>query len=100
NRISATKTQRGDTAMHITADHLVDQRDQHPRPAGTDRMADGNGSAIDVHSVGIKAELTHHSERLDRESFIKLVEIHIFILPAGLVPDYSYLAHWGHHHQF
>src|SRR5438128_5657322 len=65
NRISATKTQRGDTAMHITADHLVDQRDQDPRPTGSDRMADGNGSAVNVHFVGIEAELAHHTERLD-----------------------------------
>src|SRR2546427_13106452 len=28
------------------------------------------------------------------------MEIHILIFPAGLLPDFSYCAHWGHHHPF
>src|SRR5438876_7582418 len=86
--------------MHITADHLVDQRDQDPRPTGSDRMADGNGSAVNVHFVGIEEELAHHTERVDRESFIKLVEIHMFIVPAGLLLDFTYCAHCCDHYPF
>ena len=81
------KTQRRDPAMHVAADHFVDERYQHARAAGADGMSDGDGSSINVYFVGIEIEFLHHSQCLHRERFVQFVEIDIFGLPSCFLPD-------------
>ena len=41
--------------------HLVQQGGEDPRARGADRVADGDGAAIDVDLVRIEAEFAHHA---------------------------------------
>ena len=85
--IPSAQAERGDAALHVAADHFVDQRDQHARAAGADGMADGHRAAVHIDFVRIQPEFAHHAERLHRERFVQFVEIDVFILPASLLPD-------------
>jgi hypothetical protein len=68
--VSSTQAESRDTAVHVTADHLVNQRDQDSGSARPDWMSDGNGAAIHIHFVRIEAELAHDAERLYRERLV------------------------------
>src|ERR1700678_3465430 len=61
-------------------------------------MADGDGAAVHVYFVGIEAELAHHAQRLHREGFVEFVEIDVFVLPAGLLPDFADCINGSHHY--
>ncbi len=63
--------------VYIAANHLVDQRHQHARPARPNRMPQRHRAAIDVHAVHIQAQFAANAQRLYGERFIQLVEIDI-----------------------
>src|SRR3546814_5328211 len=48
---AAADAQRNETLAGVAPLHLVEQRRQHPRARRADRVADGDGPAIDVDDV-------------------------------------------------
>ncbi len=54
------------------------------RAGGADRMADGDGTAVDVHDLRIPAHILVHCERLRREGLVGLNKIKLARLPARL----------------
>src|SRR5207248_4967444 len=89
-----------DPAVYIAANHFVDQRHQNACAAGSDRMPDGDCASVHVYFFGIEAELTHHPEGLNGEGFVQLVEINVFVLPAGLLPYFPDGTNRRHHDPF
>ena len=69
--------------FHVAALHLVEQRRQHARSRGADRMPDRDGAAVDVHDRRVPAHVLVDRERLGREGFVGLDELDVLDLPAG-----------------
>ena len=65
----------------------VEQRRQHARAAGADRVAERDGAAVDVHLRRIDAELAQDGHGLHRERFVQLEEIDVLQVPADLLRD-------------
>src|SRR5205823_5473132 len=82
----------GNSALHVAADHFIDECHQDAGAAGTDGMADRDCSAVHVDLVGIQSEFAHNTEGLNREGLVQLVEVDIFILPAGFLPNLANCA--------
>src|SRR6202035_5017784 len=57
NAHAAADAQRGEALLGIALLHLVKQRHQHAGARGADRMANGDGAAVDVDLAGIPAEI-------------------------------------------
>src|SRR5438105_9312381 len=51
--VTTAETQSGNPAMHVAADHFVNQSDQHSSATCADGMADGHGSTVHVDLVRI-----------------------------------------------
>src|SRR5579864_7090027 len=60
-------------------------------------MPDRDRASVHIDLLGIEAKLAHHSECLNRESLVQLVEINVFILPTGLLPEFPHGPNGGHH---
>ena len=54
---AAADAQRGQALLGVALLHLVQQRGQHARARGADRVADGDGAAVDVHLGGVPAHV-------------------------------------------
>src|SRR5579859_293030 len=98
--IASAQAEGGDAAMHVAADHFVDQGDEDAGPARADGMTNSHCAAVDVDLVGIQAELAHDTEGLNRESLIQFIEVDIFILPAGFLPNLANCPDRSHHDPF
>ena len=81
----AADAQRRQSLLRIAARHFVQQRDQHARARGADRMADRDRAAVDVDDVGVPAEVLVDRQRLRGESLVGLDEFEVFDLPAGFL---------------
>ncbi len=55
HRVPPAQTQRGNPAVHIPADHFVDQGNEHARSAGSDRMPQSHRTSVHVDAVHIEA---------------------------------------------
>src|SRR3546814_19369153 len=66
---AAADAQRNETLAGVAPLHLVEQRRQHPRARRADRVADGDGPAIDVDDVGVPAEFLADRKRPCGEGF-------------------------------
>src|SRR4051794_14268942 len=69
DRLAAADAEAGDPATAADLLEPVEQGDQHPRPAGADRVPQGDGAAEDVDLPGGDLELalgghSHRGERL------------------------------------
>src|SRR3954467_11257883 len=82
---AAADAERGETLLGIAPLHLVEERDQHARAGRADRMADRDRAAVDVDPGRIPAEILVDGASLRRESLIRLDEVEILDLPAGLL---------------
>src|SRR5581483_6579037 len=82
NAHAAADAQRRQALLGSAALHFVQQRYQNARTGRTDRMADGNGAAIDVDLRRIPAEVLVHRAGLSRERFVGLDQIEIVMLPT------------------
>ena len=76
--IPPTNAQRSDTQPDAALLHLVQKRSGNACAAGTDRVADGNSSALDVDLIPVPIQLPPHSQTLGSERFVKFDPIHIF----------------------
>ena len=77
--------------LRARALHLVQQGGQDARAGRADRVADGDGAAVDVDLGRIEAQLAHHAERLGGEGLVGLDQVEVADLPAGLLQR---LAGW------
>src|SRR5262245_34310766 len=75
NCVAAAEAQRRQSATRIPILHRVQQRRQHPRATGTDRMAERDRAAVDVHTIPVPLETEPVGDRLRRERFVGLDEI-------------------------
>src|SRR5580692_78067 len=98
--VATTEAKRRDATMNIAANHFINQRNQHTRSASPDWVSDGNGTTVHVDFVGIEPKFAHHTERLHGERFVQFIQIHVFILPASLLPNCANCTHRSHHHPF
>src|SRR5262249_7903766 len=96
--IASTEAQRGDSAGNVAPDHFIDKRHQHARSACADGMADCHCPTIDIYFVDVEPEFADHTQRLHGEGLVQFVKIHVFIFPAGLLPDLANGTDRGHHH--
>src|ERR1700757_50793 len=69
NSHAASDAERGETLLGIALLHLVQQRHQDARARRTDRVADRDRTAIDVHLRGIPAEVLVDSAGLRGKGF-------------------------------
>src|SRR5580692_1582398 len=98
--VATTEAKRRDATMNIAANHFINERNQHTRSASPDWVSDGNGTTVHVDFVGIEPKFAHHTERLHGERFVQFIQIHVFILPASLLPNCANCTHRSHHHPF
>src|SRR4029077_17384166 len=85
NAHAAADAQCGETLLGIALAHLVEQRHQHAGARGADRMADGDGAAIDVDLAGVPAEGLVDGAGLRRECLVGFDEVEIADIPAGFL---------------
>src|SRR5260370_35862936 len=67
---AAADAERGETLLGVALLHLVEQRGEHARARGADRMAERDGAAIDVELVRIEAELLADRDGLAAEGLV------------------------------
>src|ERR1700688_659824 len=82
---AAADAERGEALFGVALLHFVQERDQHARARGADRVANGDGAAIDVHLAGVPAEILVDRASLCGECLIGFDEIEIADAPAGLL---------------
>src|SRR5947199_110137 len=82
---AAADAERREPLLGVAALHLVEERDQNPRPRRADRVADGDGAAIDVDDIGVPAHFLVDRAGLRRESLVGLDQVEVVDLPAGLL---------------
>ena len=49
---------------------------------------------------GVEPKFAHHTESLHRKCLVQFVQVHVFILPAGLLPNRADRTHRSHHDPF
>ena len=81
--VAAAEAEGGDAFVSVAALHLVEQGDEDAGAAGSDGMADGDGSAVDVDAVEGEAELFGDAEGLDAEGFVEFEEFDVVEGPVG-----------------
>src|SRR5262249_20253322 len=77
--------QRGEAFLGVALLHFVKERDKDAPARGADRMPERNGAAVDIDLVGIPAEVLVDRAGLRRKGLVRLDEIDILDLPAGLL---------------
>src|ERR1700688_795883 len=82
---AAADAQRGETLLGVALLHFVKQRHQDAGAGRADRMADGDGAAIDIDLAGIPAEILVHRASLRREGLVGFDKIEIAGVPARLL---------------
>src|SRR5262245_3813777 len=84
--VASAEAEGGDPLGQASVLQRVEQRRQHPRPARADRVAESDGSAVDVVPARVDLQDAPERDLLDRERLVELVEIDVGVLPAGLLP--------------
>src|SRR5580765_3937942 len=69
--------------VRVAVLHRVQQRDEDPGAARTDRVAEGDRTAVDVHAVLRDAELAEDAEGLCGERLVQLPEVDLLAPEAG-----------------
>ena len=70
--------------MGIAPLHFVEQRDQYTRAAGSNGVAQGNRTAVDVELRPIKSEFFAHRYRLGRKGLVGLNQVQVRHPQSGL----------------
>src|SRR5207249_5248563 len=73
--ITAAKTQRRDARPGVAILHGVQQRREHARAAGTDRVSESDRAAVDVDALPVPAQRLPVGKRLRCERFVGLDQI-------------------------
>ena len=66
----------------------MNQRDHDARAAGTNRVPQGAGAAIDVDLVVRHVQIIHQRHGNDGKSFVDFPQVHVIDLPAGFVQGF------------
>src|SRR3546814_2609744 len=69
---AAADAQGGEAFLGVAALHFIQQGHQHAGARGADRMADGNGAAVDVHLVGIPAHVRSEEHTSELTSLMRI----------------------------
>ena len=83
--LPAADAQGGEALLRVATDHLVQQGHQHPAAGRADRVAKGDGAAVDVDPGGIPAQFPTHRQGLRGEGLVGLDQVQLLQAPAGLV---------------
>src|SRR5687767_3258842 len=82
---AAADAKRRKAPLRVAPLHLEKQGREHARAGRPDRMADGDRPAIDVDDVGVPAEILVDRASLCREGLVRLHQLEVLLLPAGLL---------------
>src|SRR5215472_4712859 len=82
---AAADAQRGEAFLRVALLHFEEQRHQHAGAGGADRMAERDRAAIDVDLRGVPAEVLVDRTGLRGERLVRLDQLEVFDLPAGLL---------------
>src|SRR5689334_21597669 len=85
--LAAADAERRDAPAAAGPPQPIEQGDDDPRPAAADRVAQGDGSAVDVDLLGVEAGLLLDREADRREGLIDLEEVDVADTPAGPVEE-------------
>src|SRR5579862_4911466 len=77
----------GHSPLNIPLLHCMKEGNKDSRPAGSDRMAKGNRSAIDVNLVWIQTEHSVDDQRDYGECFVDLKQVDIVLVQSALLQD-------------
>src|SRR5262249_7421921 len=75
--LAAADAECGDAPMAAGPLQPIEQGHQDPRPAATDRVAQGHGAAIDVDLLGVQAQLLLDGESHRCEGLVDLEEVDV-----------------------
>src|SRR6056297_2264001 len=81
---AAADAQRGDALPGVAALHLEQERVDHAAARRPDRVADGDGTAVDVDDTGVPAHLLVDGAGLRGEGLVGLHEVEIVDAPPRL----------------
>src|SRR5262249_44746532 len=79
---AASDAETRDSAPAACALERVQECDEYPGSAASDRMPEGNGSAVDIDFVGRNAELAFGDHRHDGEGLVDLEEVDLLDGPV------------------
>lgn len=82
--MTAANAQRREAFLSVAFDHFVQQGDQHAAAGAADRVAEGDGAAIDVDLAGVPVEFLANCQGLRGEGFVGFDQVQVSQLPAGL----------------
>src|SRR5579871_2991965 len=80
---AAADAQRGEALLGVALLHLEQQRGEHARARGADRMSQSDRTAVDVELLGIEAELLADRDGLRGERLVGLDQVEVLDRPAG-----------------
>src|SRR5579864_5659882 len=72
NAHATADAERGEALLGVAAQHFVQQGDEDAGARSTDRMADGDGAAVDIYYCRIPTHVLVDRERLRRKSLVGL----------------------------
>src|SRR6478736_6795252 len=75
DRSSAAEAEGGKPVAPLASGQLVEEPGHDPGAAGTDRVAEGDGAAVDVDLVPVEAELATVGQRLRGERLVDLDQV-------------------------
>jgi hypothetical protein len=75
--LTAADAQGRQTFFRIALDHFVQQRHQHAATRCPDRVAEGDGAAVDVDLVQIPLQILGHRQRLRGKSFVGFDQVQL-----------------------
>src|SRR5678815_1506097 len=81
--VATAKAQACDTTPGFAPYHFMNQSDQNPGSGCSNRMAEGNRTAVDVHLLRRKTELFHDGDGLYGKRFIEFEKIHALHCPSS-----------------
>src|SRR5579862_902830 len=81
---AAADAQTREPLVGVSADHLVQQRDEYAAAGCANRMPDGDRAAIDVDLRGVPAHLAIDADGLRGERLVDLHQIELLVCPARL----------------
>src|SRR3954469_10838009 len=99
NPLPAADARRGEAALLAASAQFEHHREQQPRAARTERMAERDRAAVDVDLVAREAELFLDREILARERFVHFDEIDVVERQAGLRQRPARCRRRSHAHQ-
>src|SRR5271165_3826783 len=76
---AAPDAKTGEAFSCIAPDHFMQQGHQDPAAGGSDRMTDGDRSAIDVDLRGIPFHLAVDADRLRGKCFVDLHQVELLM---------------------